>query len=188
MKEEIADMDEVAQEVMEQQDTKACPACAETIKAAAIKCRFCGENLQKFQAAQEAGVEKELFVGHPAAIYTVSQWFWIVLTLGIAAIVYWVKSISTKFEITTQRVKIHKGILSKSKNTVELFRIDDFDLIHPFGMRLLGYGALQVKSSDRNVPNLYLYGIRDIDGLYEQLRECSLNERQRRGIKVWANA
>lgn len=27
------------------QDTKVCPACAEVIKAAAVKCRFCGESV-----------------------------------------------------------------------------------------------------------------------------------------------
>ncbi len=83
---------------------------------------------------------------------------------------------------------IEKGILSKTKNSIEIFRIDDFDLIHPFGMRLLGYGALHVKSSDRNVSDLYIYGVKGIDELYDQLRECSLKERKRRHINVRANA
>ena len=44
-------------------DTKACPVCAESIKAAAIKCRFCGTDLEAFGAQRDAENERELFQG-----------------------------------------------------------------------------------------------------------------------------
>ena len=34
-------------------DTRACPVCAETVKAAAIKCRFCGETLSPTLISQD---------------------------------------------------------------------------------------------------------------------------------------
>ncbi len=170
------------------EDTRPCPVCAENIKAAAIKCRFCNTDLVAFAASKEAETESILFTGHPCVIFTVWQWVAVVMTLGLAYVYYWIRSLSTRYEITTQRVRIERGILSKSKESVELFRIDHFDVLKPLGMRLAGQCILHLRSSDSNFSSVVIFGVPDLESLAEKLRECSLRERTRRKVTTLVQA
>jgi membrane protein YdbS with pleckstrin-like domain len=169
-------------------DTKACPVCAETIKTAAIKCRFCNTDLAAYGATKEAETEKPLFTGHPAVIYSVWQWFAVVFTLGIAYVFYWLQSFGTTYEITSQRVRIERGLMSKAKENVELFRIDHFDLIKPLGMRLAGHCLVHLRSSDTSFSSVTIFGIPNLEALADTLRECSLRERTRRKVTTFVQA
>jgi len=163
-------------------DTKVCPRCAETIKAAAKACRYCGADLQAYQATQEANTERMLFEGHPAVMCSAWQWIAVVLTLGIAYLFYATQSMALRYQISTQRIKIERGIITKVKDSIELFSVDHFDLVSPIGMRLVGYCILQLRSTDASYKNVTIYGVPDLEKLADTLRECALRERARRRI------
>ena len=169
-------------------DSKPCPVCGETIKAAAIKCRFCNTDLGEYESTKEAEVERLLFTGNPAVISSLGQWALVVITIGIAWLVYWMKSKSVVYTLTTQRIQIERGLFSTIKASVELFRIDDFDLHRPFGMRVLGYSMLHLRSSDPDLSTVIITGVPNLEALADQLRECCLKERTRRKITTFVKA
>jgi uncharacterized membrane protein YdbT with pleckstrin-like domain len=60
----------------------------------------------------------------------------------------WLARINNRYTLTNERLILNKGILSKSTDEIELFRVIDVVLHQRFFQRLVGYGTVTVKSSD----------------------------------------
>jgi hypothetical protein len=71
------------------------------------------------------------------------------------------------------------------QESLELFRIDHFELHKPLGMRLTGHCALKLFTTDEELNKFYLYGIPNLEPLADTLRECQLRERKRRGVTAF---
>lgn len=74
------------------------------------------------------------------------------------------------YHMTTQRLFIHKGILTRVTDQVELLRIDDVRISQSVIDRLVDTGSLDVYSSDESDENLKLQSIPSPAGVAEALR------------------
>jgi membrane protein YdbS with pleckstrin-like domain len=129
----------------------------------------------------EAG-EEVLFSGYPAVIPGAGVLLLVVLTLGLWLIPSWLRSRSRHFRITTRRVVVEIGILSKRLEQVDLYRVSDYTVVRPLGQRLLGTGNLVLRTLDRTSPLVPIEGIKtDVVALYERVRAATEAEKAKRG-------
>ncbi len=127
--------------------------------------------------------ERIIFDGKPAVIGSVSRLFTAIFTLGIGALFFWVKSISTHYLVTTQRIVVESGVLSKRTDTLELYLIDDVELEKPIGQRLMGTGNIILLTQDITNKRLHLVRLPlDVRNLYEQLRPAIESSKYARRI------
>ncbi len=74
------------------------------------------------------------------------------------------------YELTTERVKMSKGIFSKVTETLELYRVKDIETLQPFIYRIVGLENIKVNTSDLSSPLILIDGLPQEVGFADKLR------------------
>jgi len=132
-----------------------------------------------------AEAEEVLFDGRPALVPSIGRLLLCIITLGLWLLPSWWAQLSQHYRVTSRRVVIESGVLSKTLEQVDLYRISDFTVERPVGQRMMGTGNIVLKTHDKTTPEVTLGGLKtDVVALYEKLRTATELERQRRGVRI----
>ncbi|SEM67561.1 PH domain-containing protein [Lihuaxuella thermophila] len=120
--------------------------------------------------------EETLWVGTPSHVARLGTYLlcllfcWLIVPIFIAI---WtaIKLKSTRYVLTTERLRITEGIFSKRTEQVELYRVKDMSMEKPFIYRMFSKGNIHLITSDHSFPNFKLEAISDVDVLMDVLRE-----------------
>jgi len=113
-------------------------------------------------------------------------WFKTLFTLGIYLLYSYLVRIYDRYTLTNERLIKESGILSKSRDEIELFRIKDTKVKSNFFQRLVGYGDIEVISTD--VTDVFLMeNIPDAMAKREKIRALSNYSREAKGIRTIVN-
>jgi uncharacterized membrane protein YdbT with pleckstrin-like domain len=91
---------------------------------------------------------------------------------------------STQYEVTSERIRVRRGILTKRTDELELYRVTDTSLIEPLSLRIVGLGTIELRTSDASTPVLHLKAIRGTRAVRENLRKYIEECRERKRVRV----
>lgn len=113
--------------------------------------------------------ETTVWEGRPSQIVNIVFYvllFWTV----IFPIVRYLKTRTTHYRLTTQRLHSKTGILTQVVEQTELYRVRDYRVTKPLIQRLFGLGSLDIVSSDTTQPSFRFSAIKDPEGVADLLR------------------
>lgn len=139
------------------------------------------------QSAPETPTQQEevLFDGGPALIPSVGILLLTIVTIGLWLLPRWWRTLGRHYRITTRRIVVETGVLSKRMEQIDLYRVNDYTVDRPFFQRLLGTGNLLLKTFDKTTPEVRIGEIKtDVVALYERLRQATEKDRAVRGVRM----
>lgn len=92
-------------------------------------------------------------------------------------------SLVESYRITSERIKIVKGMLARDIENFELIRIQDIDWTQGVTERVFGVGDIHVQGQDASTPKITLRNVSNPEAVYETLRRAWLEARKRHGLQ-----
>jgi uncharacterized membrane protein YdbT with pleckstrin-like domain len=108
--------------------------------------------------------------------------------VGIAALGYmfvrWLLIKVRVYEVTTERLRITNGIITRRTDELELYRVKDTTLVEPLFMRVFSLGHIDFVTYDATTPNVRLEAIRGARDLRESLRKAIETCREKKRVRL----
>jgi uncharacterized membrane protein YdbT with pleckstrin-like domain len=114
-------------------------------------------------------------------------WYWLVLSLVAVGLVAWrwLENLASRYELTEERLIIRRGLIAKSLDEIELYRIKDVRINYSLINQIAGIGTIGIASSDETTRAGDLI-IRDVERAQvrrEELRRLVDIARQKRRVR-----
>ncbi len=123
------------------------------------------------------------------ALYTSSGelalWFRMVPWAVVLMPVFWytINLAVTTYELSTQRITVRSGIMVRTMDQVELFRVRDFMIDAPFYFAILGLAHVRVISRDESLPLLTMIAQPQPDQLVNLIRTNTQRRKDEVGMR-----
>jgi uncharacterized membrane protein YdbT with pleckstrin-like domain len=116
--------------------------------------------------------------------WQIPMWFLLLILLPIVTASWRFFGLNCqKYVLTNERLKITKGILNRTTEEIELYRVKDFSLSEPFFMRLFKLGNISIETSDKTMPLLSITALPRAADFKEQLRTCVEEIRTKKNVR-----
>jgi len=86
-------------------------------------------------------------------------------------------SLMEHYEITTERVRITRGLIGKEREDIELVRVQDIEHTQHVTERMLNIGDITLHTADPDSPTVVLRNVSDPQQVHELLRRAVLDAR-----------
>jgi uncharacterized membrane protein YdbT with pleckstrin-like domain len=128
-----------------------------------------------------------------AMLFAILRRYWPMLTpvilaiplvaiLGLATLT-WLKTASTSYHFAKGRLTWRTGILSRSAESLELYRIADVTMRQPLFQRLFGVGRIVLNTADANHREVVMDGVPRPDQFRDWLTDAVQQTRRERGMR-----
>lgn len=97
----------------------------------------------------------------------------VLLALGLVWLAYlWATRATVRFHVTTRAIDIESGLLSKSIETLQLWKIRDIEFHQTLTDRLLGVSRVRIFTQDVTAPQTVLWGLPGSRAVFVGLKEA----------------
>jgi membrane protein YdbS with pleckstrin-like domain len=131
--------------------------------------------------------EEILWEGGPTwrawAVKWIAGWVLLPVLVGLFLLVpIWIRTRSKRWKLTSRRIEVESGLLSKRIDTLELWRIRDIEFRQSLVDRMAGVSSIVITAHDPALPAIEVRCSPGDRAIYDRLMSALMIARQQRGV------